>query len=481
VNRLLEAILRADLRSFIRKVFSTVSPGEPYLHNWHIETIAYQLERVFLGETTRLLINQPPRSLKSICASVAYVAWLLGRDPTRRVIAVSYSGDFAAELHRQFRQVASSEWYAALFPHTRWAKETGLEFVTTLGGGRYATSVGGTLTGRGADLIVIDDPLNAAEAQSEAARKRVIDWFGGSLVSRLNDKRTGTIVAVMQRLHEDDLAGHVLRQGGWEHLDLPAIAVEEQVLQLGPERRHLRRVGDVLHPEREDFAALEALKRELGGMMFSAQYQQRPVPLEGNLVRRAWFRYFTPSTLPRPSYLTKIVQSWDVAMQTGETNDYSVCTTWRADQDDVYLLHVFRGRLEYPELRRKVIALAEEHGCSRVLIEDAGPGMNLLQDLRHSPAPGRLRPIGIRPEGGKLERMAAQTAKIEAGHVHLSENAPWLGEFLSEILAFPNGRHDDQVDSFSQFLFWWQRENFQFNMPFVAPILFSRPRTPIPT
>lgn len=479
MNRLLEAILRTDLRFFIRKVFATICPGEPYLHNWHIEAIAYQLERVFLGKTTRLLINQPPRSLKSICVSVAYVAWLLGRDPTRRVIAVSYSGDFAAELHRQFRQVASSEWYAALFPHTRWAKETGLEFVTTLGGGRYATSVGGTLTGRGADLIVIDDPLNAAEAQSEAARKRVIDWFGGSLVSRLNDKRTGTIVAVMQRLHEDDLAGHVLRQGGWEHLDLPAIAVEEQTLQLGPEKSHLRRVGDVLHPEREDLAALEALKRELGGMMFSAQYQQRPVPLEGNLVRRAWFRYFKLSSLPPTTYLTKIIQSWDVAMQTGETNDYSVCTTWRADRDDVYLLHVFRGRLEYPELRRKVIALAQEQGCSRVLIEDAGPGMNLLQDLRCSPAPGTLRPIGVRPDGGKLERMAAQTAKIEAGHVHLFENAPWLPEFLSELLAFPNGRHDDQVDSVSQFLFWWQRENFQFNVPIVAPILFSRPRTPI--
>jgi len=121
--------------------------------------------------------------------------------------------------------------------------------------------------------------------------------------------------------------------------------------------------------------------------MFSAQYQQRPVPLEGNLVRRAWFRYFTPSTLPRPSYPTKIVQSWDVAMQTGETNDYSVCTTWRADRDDVYLLHVSRGRHEYPELRRKVLALAQEQSCDRVLIEDAGPGMNLLQDLRHSPTP----------------------------------------------------------------------------------------------
>ena len=481
MNRLLEAVLRTDLRFFIRKVFATVCPGEPYLHSWHVEAIAYQLERVFLGETKRLLINQPPRSLKSICVSVANVAWLLGRDPTRRVIVVSYSGDFAAELHRQFRQVASSEWYAALFPHTRWTKETGLEFVTTLGGGRYATSVGGTLTGRGADLIVIDDPLNAAEAQSEAARKRVIDWFGGSLVSRLNDKRTGAIVAVMQRLHEDDLAGHVLRQGGWEHLDLPAIAVEEQVFQLGRERSHRRSVGDVLHPEREGFAALEALKRELGGMMFSAQYQQRPVPLEGNLIRRAWFRYFTPSTLPPPTYPTMIVQSWDVAMQTGETNDYSVCTTWRADRDDVYLLHVSRSRLEYPELRRKVIVLAQEHACDRVLIEDAGPGMNLLQDLRHSPPSGTLRPIGVRPEGGKLERMAAQTAKIEAGHVHLPENAPWLGEFLSELLAFPNGRHDDQVDSVSQFLFWWQRENFQFNVPIVAPIAISRPRGLIPT
>ena len=156
--------------------------------------------------------------------------------------------------------------------------------------------------------------------------------------------------------------------------------------------------------------------------------------------------------------------------------DYATCGR-RADRDDVYLLQVFRGRLEYPALRRKVIALAQEHGCSRVLIEDAGPGMNLLQDLGHSPAPGTLRPIPVRPEGGKLERMSAQTAKIEAGHVHLPDNAPWLPEFLSELLAFPNGRHDDQVDSVSQFLFWWQRENFRLKVPIVMPIIISRPRT----
>jgi hypothetical protein len=152
----------------------------------------------------------------------------------------------------------------------------------------------------------------------------------------------------MQRLHEGDLAGHVLRQGAWEHLDLPAIAVEQQIPQLGHGRLHRRSVGDALHPERESGEALEKLRRELSGMMFSTQYQLRPVPLVGNLVRRVWFRYFTPSCLPPPTYLTKILQSWDVAMQTSETNDYSVWTTWRADQDDVHLIHVFRGRLEYP-------------------------------------------------------------------------------------------------------------------------------------
>ena len=268
---------------------------------------------------------QPPRSLKSICVSVAYVAWLLGHEPTRRVIVASYSGDFAAELHRQFRMVVGSEWYAALFPTLRWAKETGLELITTQGGSRYATSVLGTLTGRGADLIIVDDPLNANEVHSEPARKRVIDWYGGALVSRLNDKQTGSIIAVMQRLHEDDLAGHLIRQGGWDHLDMPAIALENEIIELGHEKSHPRRSGDVLHPERESREALEAIKAEVGSLLFSAQYQQRPVPVEGNLIRRSWF--LTYDNPPASSSRTRIVQSWDVAMMTGGQNDYSACTT----------------------------------------------------------------------------------------------------------------------------------------------------------
>jgi predicted phage terminase large subunit-like protein len=474
MDRALQAVLRTELGFFVRKVFATVSPGTPYFHNWHIDAIVYQLMRVHAGQSRRLLINQPPRSLKSICVSVANVAWILGHDPSRRVIVVSYSIDFAAELNRQFRMVINSAWYMALFPQLKWAKETGLELVTTRSGCRYATSVGGTLTGRGADLIIIDDPLNAAETHSQAARKRVIDWYGGTLVSRLNDKQTGSIIAVMQRLHEEDLAGHLIEQGGWDCLDLPAIALEDEIVPLGYGQTHRRRAGDILHPERESREALESIRAEVGSLLFSAQYQQRPVPLEGNLIRRAWFK--TYDALPPPSYRSRTVQSWDIATATGTQNDYSVCTTWRINENDLYLMDVYRGRLEYPTLRRKVIALAKDLSPGTILIEDAGPGTNLLQDLRLEMPQGMTRPIGVKPEGSKLDRMATQSAKIEAGHVHLPKAAQWLADLVHELLSFPNGRHDDQVDSVSQFLLWHQTDSYRIQVPHAAPIIVRMSR-----
>jgi predicted phage terminase large subunit-like protein len=467
---ILQALLRSDLNSFIAKAFSTVSPGEPYRPNWHIDSIAEQIEGVHAGRTRRLLINQPPRSLKSISVSVAYVAWAIGHNPARRIIVCSYSGDFAAELHRQFRMVVTAQWYGELFPEVAWAKETNLELITTKGGGRIATSIGGTLTGRGADIIVVDDPLNANEAHSESARKRVIDWFGGTLVSRLNDKQVGAIIVVMQRLHEEDLAGHLLGQGGWYHLDLPAIAEEDQAIALTSGRTHFRGRGDVLHPARENLQTLERIKSEIGSLLFSAQYQQRPVPIEGNLIKRAWFQHY--ETPPSPTHQTRVVQSWDVAMSTGANNDYSVCTTWLAQGADAFLIDVFRKRLEYPDLRRMVAELATQRGAETILIEEAGPGLSMLQDLRTS-FPGNLpRPIGIKPLGSKIDRMVQQSAKIEGRQVHLPKNAPWLADFLQELLSFPNGRHDDQVDSVSQFLFWFQ-SSFYADVPIVAPIIIT--------
>ncbi|MBB4365115.1 putative phage terminase large subunit-like protein [Bradyrhizobium sp. CIR18] len=448
----LAALFRQDLRYFVHKAFCTVFPGSAYLPNWHIDAIAFQLLQVEAGDCRRLLINQPPRSLKSLSVSVGYVAWLLGRDPGRRIIVVSYSNELAAELHRQFRMVVESAWYRDLFPAMRTARDTGSELVTTAGGGRYATSVGGTLTGRGADLIIIDDPLKAEEAMSELARKRVIDWYGSTLVSRLNDKDRGAIVVVMQRLHEDDLAGYLLQAGGWRHLNLPAIATEDVQIPIGRGKHHTRRAGEVLHAAREDKPILEQIKAETGSLQFSAQYQQQPIPLEGNLIKREWFRRY--AQLPTTDPSSHVVQSWDIAMMMGSGNDYSVCTTWRMVHKDYYLVDVYRGRHQYPELRRILIGLAKRHDAATVIIENAGPGMAMLQDLQREMPDELPRPIGIKPEGSKVDRMAAQSFKIEAGQVHLPADAPWLDAYLLELLAFPQGRHDDQVDSTSQFLKW---------------------------
>src|SRR5204863_2762699 len=206
------------------------------------------------------------------------------------------------------------------------------------GGSRYAPLGGGTLTGRGAGLINVDDPLKAEEAMSEPARRRLIDWYGGTLVSRLNDKENGPIVVVMQRLHENDLAGHLLGQGSWHHLDLPAIAIEDSVIPIGPQRQHSRRRGDVLHPDRESREVLGRIKAEIGSLMFSAQYQQRPVPVEGNLIRREWCRYY--EQVPQPTSIQRIVQSWDIAMMTGDANDYSVRTTWHIIKEEHYLVDI---------------------------------------------------------------------------------------------------------------------------------------------
>jgi predicted phage terminase large subunit-like protein len=451
-QRALNAILRQDLGTFIAKVFRTVSPGDRYLPNWHIDAIVHELLQVHEGHNRRLIVTQPPRSLKSICTSVAYPAWSLGHDPSSRFACASYSHELAATFARQFRAVVTSDWYCALFPNVRFAKDTETECVTTKGGGRFAVPVGGSFTGRGADAIIIDDPMKADDAQSEKARRAVNDWYGTTLLSRLDDKERGAIILVMQRLHEDDLAGKLLREGGWRHLDLPAIAEDDQEIPIGPGSIHCRRKGEVLHPERESSAILDEIKREMGSLTFAAQYLQRPVPPEGNLIKRSWIKWYEDAPNRGPG--AQIVQSWDVASTTGSTNDWSVCTTWLIVKRNYYLLDVWRGQLEFPEVRRKLIALSHEHKPNAILIEQAGPGLHLIQDFKANPVSGVPMPIGIKPEGDKLVRMEAQCARFEADQVHLPKEAPWLSTFLHEILAFPNARHDDQIDSVSQLLNW---------------------------
>jgi predicted phage terminase large subunit-like protein len=286
---------------------------------------------------------------------------------------------------------------------------------------------------------------------------------------RLDDKTTGAIVLVMQRLHEDDLAGKLLREDNWRHLNLPAIAEDDEDIAIGPHVSRRRRKGDILHPAREPAEILEKIKLEMGSLAFSAQYLQRPIPIEGNLIKRPWIAWY--DTIPNRTDGT-IVQSWDVASTTSETRDWSVCTTWLVINRTYYLLHVWRDRVEFPQLKQKLVALAREHQPNRILVEHAGLGLPLIQEMRVNPVPGVPVPQGIKPKGDKLVRMEAQCARFESRQVHFPREAPWLGDLLHELLAFPNGRHDDQIDSISQFLNWAERDHSEQMLIGCAPKIF---------
>jgi predicted phage terminase large subunit-like protein len=444
-----QTILRSDYGAFLQKVFNTLNPGQPFIPSWYIDAIAHALERVRRGEIRRLIINMPPRSLKSIAASVAFPAFLLGHDPTKRIVCVSYSGDLSRKMSNDFRAILDSPWYRDLFPRTRVGqfKDSEGEIELTLRGLRLATSVGGTLTGRGGDIIIIDDPLKPQDAQSDAKRAAVIQWYSNTLLSRLDNKLTGAIIIVMQRVHMDDLTGFVLQQSDdWEVLSLPAIADSAQLIPLPYGNVHRREIGDVLSPEREPLHELESLKQKLGSSEFSAQYQQAPVPPGGAMIKRNWVKRY--AELPTDRASMRVVQSWDTACKGGPDNDWSVCTTWHVRGAIYHLVDVYRDRVNYPDLKRKVVELAQMFDADQVLVEDAGTAMALIAEL-HNEVRGLT---AVKPDRDKQTRMSIASAKFESGQVVLPERAPWLADLESELFAFPGSRHDDQVDSISQAL-----------------------------
>lgn len=446
--RALSALLRTDFPSFIAKTFATVSPGAAFLPNWHIDLIAEYLEAIRRGEITRLIINMPPRALKSVCVSVAWPAWLLGRDPAARVLAASYAGALAIKHSLDCRQVMGSRWYRQAFPCTVLSADQNekRKFMTTANGFRLATSVGGTLTGEGGNYLIIDDPINPQAAESRMERETVARWFDHTFASRLDDKRRGAMVLVMQRLHAADLTGHLLAKGGWEHVSLPALAPEEAVYDFGRVQKRRAR-GEALHAVREDEALIARAKRELGSRAFSAQYQQEPLPEEGCMVRPWWFARHDTT----PSGPERIVQSWDTAIKDGLEHDASCCLTFYEKDGISYLAEACVLRAQYPGLLKAVRAQAEKYRPHAVLIEDKASGQQLLQDLR---AGSSLPLVARRPRADKVTRLAAASAMIEAGRVSLPREAGWLAAFQQEILAFPAARHDDQVDALTQYLEW---------------------------
>jgi len=485
-RKLLYRFARNDLATFIHMVFQRVAPGANYQHNWHIEAIAWHLEQCAAGMIKRLLITMPPRHLKSISASVAFPAWLLGRDPSKQIMCASYSADLASDFSRQTRMVMDASWYKQVFPRSQISplKDTEMFFETTLRGYRFATSVGGPNTGFGGDFSIIDDPIKTDEASSEAKRSAVIDWFTNTASTRLNDPANGVIIVVMQRLHVDDLAGHLLQQLGWTHLSLPAIAMADEMIQIGPNKFYSRSEGDLLHEQRVPRWFLDELKSSMRSLDFSAQYLQCPVPDDGEMIKWPWFRYY--ERLPPPEDDDMLVQSWDTASTPNELSDYSVCITARVRGNLCYVIDVLRQRLDYPDLRRTVIEHALKWCADAVVIENKGSGMQLLQEFSRAER-GMPTAISFTPDRDKVTRMYTQCAKIESGHVLLPRDATWFSDFKSELLQFPKGRYDDQVDSLSQLLIWLGEREVHFSADFgksedhsnravVAPVAPIKPK-----
>src|SRR5467141_1355583 len=452
-EQIFRAILATDFRSFVEYVFGLLRPGIPFKPNWHIDAMAHKASQVASGEVKRLIIAVPPRNLKSILASVALPAWYLGHNPSERVVAVSYSAELAKTHANDFRRVVKDPLYQAVFPRMRVERDTDAEIQTTLRGRRYATSIGGTLTGRGGDLTIIDDPLKPGDALSDVTREGVIEWYRSTLVTRPDDKQVARIIVVMQRIHVDDLVGYLLESdAGFEVLSLPAIAQSTTTYDLGSGRTHTREKGDLLHPAHEPAEVLLDIKKNMGSMQFSAQYQQAPEPAGGKIIKRKMLKYY--SSVERRS-TDRIVMSWDIALSEQEAGDYSACVVLLNRGDSYYVHEVIRGKFPFDRLKEKIIEVRQRYGKAPLLIEESPISHGLIQSLREK----HINVVDIKPDRDKQSRLISQIDLFEGGSVLLPKDAPWLDAFVSELLSFP-GRHDDQVDALTQGLAW-RRETWK--------------------
>jgi predicted phage terminase large subunit-like protein len=445
-------LLRLHFLSFIAKCIETVEPGTTYRENWHVMVLALKLELVRTGKIRRLMINLPPRSLKTHIVSVAFTAWILGHDPTRRLICLTYSNEVAKEQAKLFAKIVNSSWFRSAFPECTADRPNKLmDWHTSKGGYRLATSVQGSILSRGADVIIIDDPNKGQEIYSKVSRDKVKSAYDHTIQTRENNPKESAIVCVMQRLHQDDLAGHLLSQEPWEQVVMPAVALEDETWDLGDGRVKHRVKGELLQDFHIGHEELALKRRKMGLMMFEAQYQQQPIAEEGAIVKRRWLRFYDAV----PEALEFTLASWDAASTLGEDADWSVGTVWGVSEGLYYLLHVERERLETPDLRHRIEAVHREFGADVTLIEDESVGRGIVQDLRRTSP--HCTPLLVKPRYEKLARMQGRAVMFETEKVFVPRSADWLATYLEELLSFPNSRKDDQVDSTSQALDYLQQ------------------------
>lgn len=443
------------LAEFTRGAWHVVEPAAPFVEGWHIDAVAEHLEAVTRGQIRNLIINIPPRHMKSLSVCVMWPCWEWTEHPAIRWLFSSYSDRLATRDSLKCRRLIQSPWY-----QSRWGSVFSLtgdqnektRFENNKTGYRLATGVGGAGTGEGGDRIVVDDPIKAKDADSEAIRASVNTWWDETMSTRGNDPKMVAKVIIMQRLHAQDLTGHMLEkmaEGGerYEHLSLPA-EYEPRAYVSGIGWSDPRtEPGALLWPARFGQDELAKLKIALGSYGAAGQLQQRAAPRSGGILKRAWWRFYTR----RPDRFDEVVDSWDMTFKDADGADYVAGQKWGRVGADCYLLERTHERLDFVASVAAVRTLAALPPVAHAkLVEDKANGPAVISVLRSS-VPGL---IAVEPFGSKVARAAAVSPTIEAGNVFLPDPtiAPWIEQFISECASFPLGAHDDDVDALTQAL-----------------------------
>ena len=480
--------LSASLADFIRAAWPVIE-RRPLIPAWHVDAISDHVTAAFDGEIRKLAINIPPRAMKSLTVSVMAPAWEWTRKPETRFLTCSYVDKLATDFSVASRDLIRSGWYQA-----RWSDRFQMKsdadlktrYFNDQGGHRIATSVGGSATGSGGDIIIIDDPHNTEEVESELARLTVIDWHDGTIATRFNDPEAGIEILIMQRVHERDLTGHVLDldPGEWTLLCLPEeyeprhpfVYPERVVLPSGRVVRGDRRSdpGELLHPERIGPGAHAERLRRLGSYRAAGQLQQRPAAHEGAILKRTFWRYFDPRLLSDEQLhllpvFQSIVSSWDTSFKDKTTSDFVAGGTWGIRGADRYLL---RLTVERMDLTATKTAMKEHRQWAldrwprlpiRTLIEKSANGVEIIEQLQREVT--GLVPVIASHD--KTTRAFAASPDIESGNVFLpgwpapegsgydeARTPAKVQELIEECAKFPRGEHDDMVDMVTQLLNW---------------------------
>ena len=447
--------MRRSLREFIRSSWGTIEPGRDFYDNWHIDAIADHLQAVVKGDIKRLIINIPPRHMKSISVAVALPAWTWTIQPEKKFLYASYAGSLSIRDSVKCRRLIDSRWYKNHFGNTfklTSDQNQKQRFENDKTGQRIATSVDGALTGEGGDIIIIDDPHNVREAESSTVREGVLEWWDQAMQTRLNDPKTGAFIIIMQRVHETDLTGHILRNeyDDWDHLCLPA---RYEIGHPTPTRSKLgftdprTKEGDLLWPERIDVKTLDSLEKSLGSYASAGQLQQRPMPKGGGILKAEWWVPWEKDDLPDIEY---VLQSWDTAFSTKEKTSYSARTTWGVIKEKgmtcAIVLEMWYDRVNYPDLRKLAQEAYYDYEPDAVLIEKKASGQSLLQDLRMAGIPV----MEYLPDRDKEARAHASSALLEDGRIYFPKSKKWAMNLIDICAAFPATDNDDIVDTCTQ-------------------------------